>query len=221
MIYGGWRRRRDARFGPYFTFVLVLFAFSALVSAVHVPGGTFIHSAVALIPHAYVLALEGIVAGTVLIAARRPRWNADQAARVFVGAAVGFTVVVAVAGSFVTHAQWEVKRERMQAVAAALSTADPSSQDRVMSIDASGYKYWTGHPGVVLVNDPLETVEEVARAYAIRWLVVERADSVPAVAGVMDDTARPAWVGPSLLARDDIGLYPVCLDTADTRCTPR
>ena len=63
MVVGAWRRRRDAPFGPFLGYAVLLFAFSAIVSAVHVPGGTFIHSAVALAPHGYVLALEGIVAG--------------------------------------------------------------------------------------------------------------------------------------------------------------
>ena len=51
MLVGAWHRRRDAAFGPFFGYAALLFAFSALVSAVHVPGGTFIHSAVALAPH--------------------------------------------------------------------------------------------------------------------------------------------------------------------------
>ena len=59
LLVGAWKRRRDATFGPYFGYAALLFAFSALVSAVHVPGGTFIHSAVALAPHGYVLALLG------------------------------------------------------------------------------------------------------------------------------------------------------------------
>ena len=50
LLVGAWKRRRDAAFGPYFGYAFLLFAFSALVSAVHVPGGTFIHSAVALAP---------------------------------------------------------------------------------------------------------------------------------------------------------------------------
>ena len=49
-----------------------------------------------------------------------------------------------------------------------------------MSIDASGTKYWTGRGGVVLVNDPIETIEQVARAYDIRWLVLDREDGVDA-----------------------------------------
>ena len=87
-LVGAWHRRRDAAFGPYFGYAVLLFAFSAIVSAVHVPGGTFIHSAVALAPHFYVLALWGIVAWVAWIAARRKRWNVESASRVFVTGAV-------------------------------------------------------------------------------------------------------------------------------------
>ena len=64
--------------GRFFGYALLLFAFSALVSAIHVPGGTFIHSAVALAPHGYVLALLGIVAGIEWIAARRRGWDVQR-----------------------------------------------------------------------------------------------------------------------------------------------
>jgi hypothetical protein len=218
MVVGAWHRRRDAAFGPFFAYAALLFAFSALVSAVHVPGGTFIHSAVALAPQGYVLALWGIVVATAWIARRRAGWDADGAARVFVGGAVTFGVIAAVAGSFAVHGGWEDKRSRMQAVAGALDGAGAPVEDRVMSIDASGYRYWTGHPGVVLVNDPLATVEEVARAYDIRWLVLERADSVPAAQEILLDGHRPAWVWPPILASPDVSVYPVCTATDDPRC---
>ena len=99
LLVGAWKRRRDATFGPYFGYAALLFAFSALVSAVHVPGGTFIHSAVALAPHGYVLALLGVTASVGWIAARRERWDAERASRVFVTGAVVFGVVTAVWGS--------------------------------------------------------------------------------------------------------------------------
>ena len=188
------------------------------MSAVHVPGGTFIHSAVALVPHGYVLALEGIVGAVTWLARRRRRWNTDVASRVFVGGAVAFGVLAAVAGSFSVHAGWDAKRQRMQAVGAALDAAGAPTTDRLMSIDAAGYRYWTGHPGVVLVNDPLDTVEAVARAYAIRWLVLERADTVPAVTEILLHGDRPAWVGPPIAARDDVSVYPVCTTPGDARC---
>lgn len=218
MVIGAWRRRRDAVFGPFLGYAILLFAFSAIVSAVHVPGGTFIHSAVALAPHGYVLALDGILGAVGWIAARRRGWDPGVASRVFVGGAVAFGVLAAAFGSVSVHAGWDAKRQRMQAVAQALDAAGAPVSDRVMSIDASGYRYWTGHPGVVLVNDPLDTVETVARAYDIRWLVLEPADSVPAARAILVDDQRPAWVGPPITHRDDVAVYPVCLAPADPRC---
>ena len=111
MVVGGWARRRSLDFGPFFVYAGLLFAFSALVSAVHVPGGTFIHSAVALAPHAYILALEGIAVAVAWVAARRPAWDAEGAARFFGVAAVGFAVVCAIAGALVVHAGWAGGRD--------------------------------------------------------------------------------------------------------------
>jgi len=86
---------------------------------------------------------------------------------------------------------------------------------------------------VVLVNDPLPTVEQVARAYQIRWLILERSDAVPAVAPILDGGARPAWIGPPIASRPaasssggvefppgsvDVAVYPVCVVPGDTRC---
>ena len=90
MLIGAWAKRRSVDFGPFFAYAAILFAFSALVSAVHVPGGTFIHSAVALAPHGYLLALEGVAVAVAWMAARRRRWDRETATRMFVGAAVAF-----------------------------------------------------------------------------------------------------------------------------------
>lgn len=219
MLIGGWRRRRSAAFGPFFAYAALLFAFSALVSAVHVPGGTFIHSAVGLAPHAYILALEGIVSTVAWLAARRRAWDEPTASRLFVGAAVGFAVLAAVGGTLTVHARWRIELEQRRAVAAALDAAGAPETDRLMSIDAAGYRYHTGRGGVVLVNDPLDTIAEVGRAYDTRWLVLERDDSVPAMTDVLLEDARPVWIGPATWRDDDrIALYPLCFTPGDPRC---
>lgn len=224
MLAGAWRHRRDPGFGPYFAYAIVLFTFSALVSAVHVPGGTFIHSAVALAPHGYVLALVGVRVAVDWVAAKRRAWRPVQATRLFTTAAVGFTVMAAAVGGLVVHATWDARRDRMQAVAAALDIEGAAVSDRLMSIDAAGYRYHTGRGGVVLVNDPLPTIEAVARAYGVRWLVLERDDGVPAVAPILDG-ALPSWVGapvwsePPQASAVTAGLYPVCFDARDERCS--
>jgi hypothetical protein len=218
LLSGAWQRRRDATFGPYFGYAGALFAFSALVSAVHVPGGTFIHSAVALAPHGYVLALLGIVGAVAWVGRRRRGWDPGTAGRVFVGGAVAFGVVVAIAGSISVHASWDAKRQRAIEVGAALDEAGAGADDRVMSIDASGTRYWTGRGGVVLVNDPIETVEAFARSFAIRSPVPERAATEPALAALLANAVRPAWVGHPVLETGEVAVFPVCTTPDDDRC---
>lgn len=224
MLIGGWSRRRSVDFGPFLTYAAILFAFSALVSAVHVPGGTFIHSAVALAPHAFLLALEGIAVAVAWLAARRRAWDRETATKLFVTAAVAFTVVAALPAALVVHARWDRERTERRAVAAALDLAGASPDARLMTIDAAGYRYHTGHGGVVTPNDPLDTIEEVARAYRIEWLVIERDDLVPALGPVFTGEARPRWIGPRLIGIPGPGgetsaaIFPVCSSAADTRC---
>ncbi len=230
MIVGGWARRRSPDFAPFLLYALILFAANAVVFAVHVPGGTFIHSAIGLAPHAYVLALEGIALVVAWTARRRPAWDVEQATRFFTLAAVAFALVAAVGGTITTHAAWRARADEHRFAAGALDASGAARTDRVMSIDASGTLYWSGRGGVVLVNDPLDTIERVARAYGIRWLILQRDDSVPAMAGVLDGRSRPTWIGPPVAtlpaAPDgapsvgpvDAGVYPVCLEPTDLRC---
>jgi hypothetical protein len=106
--------------------------------------------------------------------------------------------------------------------------ADPSSgelaTDRVMSIDAGGIKYFTGHPGVVSTNDSIETEQAIATAYDVRWLVLERSSVATSMIPVLGGQ-RPPWIGvpvftvPSTDGTEPIlALYPVCVTAGDTRC---
>ncbi|HET9346171.1 MAG TPA: glycosyltransferase family 39 protein [Candidatus Limnocylindrales bacterium] len=224
VLIGAWARRRSPDFGPFFAYVAILFSFSALVSAVHVPGGTFIHSAVALAPHTYILALEGIAVLVAWIAARRPRWNRGTATALFSGAIVGIVVLAAIPGAIATIGIWDGHRVTSRAVTAALDLAGASADARVMSIDAAGTRYWTGRGGVVSPNDPLETIQEVTEAYQIEWLVIDPGDSVAAFGPVVDG-ARPPWIGPPIATIPGPGgttasiVYPVCVSPEDRRCS--
>jgi hypothetical protein len=212
MLIGAWARRRSLDFGPFVVYATLLFGFSALVSAVHVPGGTFIHSAIALVPHSYVLALEGIALAVAWMAARRPTWRTSEATHVFLGATVGFAIVAAIGSSLFVHETWAASRAKFQLVGDALDRAGAAATERVMSIDAAGTKYWTGRGGVVLVNDPPDVVEAVADAYDIDWLVLDREDSVEPMAPLLDGGGRPPWLGDPILAEGDplrLVVYPV------------
>jgi hypothetical protein len=143
---------------------------------------------------------------------------------VFTVATVGGGAVLAILVVLAVHGSWAQKRGDRDAIAQALAGA-ADADARVMSIDASGIEYATGHGGVVSPNDPIETIHEVAGAYRIEWLVLERDSIVGALAPVLRGTERPAWIGPPLLAiaAADGGppraaLYPVCLGASDPRC---
>ena len=84
---------------------------------------------------------------------------------------------------------------------AALTAAGAAPGDVVMSLDTGGVKYWTGHPGVVAPADPIATIERVARAYDARWLLVERKDTVAALAPLLADRASPQLDRPERLAQ--------------------
>ncbi len=230
VIVGGWLRRRSPDVAPFFVYAGLLFAFSAIVSAVHVPNGTFLHSAVALTPYSSILGLEGVVAAAGWVALRRRGWDAASASRVFVVGAVGLSVLLGAWFSVATRATWTAERDLKIAAGAALDAAGAPRDDVVMSLDSGAVRYWTGHPGVVAPADPIATIEEVARAYHARWLLIEAGDAVEALAPVLDadGAGGQGWIGAPIwtaATRDGAGrpaavLVPVCLEAGDGRCAP-
>jgi hypothetical protein len=225
LIAGGWARRHSIDFLPWFVYTFVVFAGATLLYPLHVPGGAFIHSAIGLAPHAYILALEGIVVLVGFVARRRPSWRTGSAAQVFVGGIVVLTMLSAVLFAWIVERGWDATRQPRMAVATELDRIGVPMDDRILSIDAGGIKYWTGRPGIVTPDDPIETIEEVARAYGPRWLILERNDAVRALAPVLTGLSRPAWIGAPVFRVPSsdggpprLALYPVCTVAGDQRC---
>ncbi len=236
VLVGAWQRRRDPAFVPWLVYALVLFLFTALVSAVHVPYGTFIHSAVALVPHAYLLALAGISGVVAWVARRRPSWRPGVATRRFTAMAVGVVIIGALAASVATTRAWSVERDGRAPLLAALDTA-AGPGDRVMSPDAGAYRYAGGWPGIVTPDDPLSVVEEALRLYDVRWLALERDHVTLSLAPLLAGDQRPAWLSAPVAVVDDrpvdqdrgpaddgaislprAALFRVCLEASDTGC---
>jgi hypothetical protein len=143
---------------------------------------------------------------------------------VFVWAIVALVIGSAVIFTRPVIAGWDASRQPRIALAAALDRLGVPRDDRLLSIDAGGMKYWTGHPGVVTPDDPIEVIESVARAYGMRWLVVERGDAARALAPVLAGT-RPSWIGAPVFEVPSadgglprLALFPVCTVDGDTRC---
>jgi hypothetical protein len=238
LLIGMLARRHSVDFQPWFVYGFVAFAGATFLYPLHVPGGAFIHTAIGLAPHAAILSVEGILVVVGWVAGRRRRWEEGQA-----GAVLVWGLVVIVAASSIVFGQaveagWNAVRAPREALAtfiaesASGSNGGPSEPagpiyptDRVMSIDAGGIKYFTGNPGVVTPDDPIETIQSVATAYGIRWLVVERDDAAAALGPVLRGV-RPSWIGApvfSVPAADGglprLALYPVCVSGDAVRCS--
>ncbi len=216
-------------------YAITLFAASGLLFAVHVPHGTFIHSAVALLPHTFVLVLVG-VRGVVEWVARRRPWDVERATRLFAAGAVAVAVIGAVVYSGATIGNWSAARTTQAQLAAALdANSAVLPTDVVMSADAGAFNYLTGHPGVVTPSDDMATIEQAMRDYNVRWLILERSQIVPALAPVLTGAARPDWLSQPVaivqstpLAVATTGPVPngvpagavfaVCLAASDVRC---
>jgi hypothetical protein len=234
LVAGSWVKRSEPLFRPWFVYAVALFAFSALLFAVHVDHGTFLHSAVALMPHAYVLSVVGIATAVRWVARRRPHWDPPRATRNFTILAVVVAVIGAAGATWRVSGAWAAERTLRQPLFAALSARPPS--ERVMSPDPGAYRYHAGKAGIVTPNDPLPVVEQALRGYGIRWLVVERDYLLPAYVPLLTGQSRPAWLsGPVVVVTDDPGarpaaldpavagapraaLYAVCLEPGDDRC---
>jgi hypothetical protein len=226
IVWGAWRRRASNNFLPWFLYVLIMFAGATLIFPLHVPGGAFIHSAVGMAPHAYILALEGVAAMVIAIARRRPAWKPEQAIPIFTWSLVAFVVATAFLYAPLAHATWAHDRDNRTTLAAELDRLGVAPTDRLMTIDAGGFKYFTGRPGVVSPDDPIDTIRAVAQGYAIRWMVLERSAVVRALQPVLAGTERPTWIGPPTFEIPDadggapaLALYPVCFTAIDSRCT--
>jgi len=235
LLIGAVARRRSLDFGPWFVYTFVAFAGATFLYPLHVPGGAFIHTAIGLAPHAAILSMEGVLlfAGWIArgrIARGRTRepgsdsGPAGPAGAVFVWGIVALVIASAVIFTRPVIAGWDASRQPRVALAAELNRLGVPKDDRLLSIDAGGFKYFTGHPGVVTPDDPIEVIESVARAYGMRWLVVERGDAARALAPVLAGT-RPSWIGAPVFQVPStdgglprLALFPVCTVAGDLRC---
>ena len=231
LIVGALARRHSFDFQPWFVYAFVAFAGATFIYPLHVPGGAFIHTAIGLAPHAAILSVEGVLLVVGWVSGRRRRWAEGQAGAVLVWGIVGIVALSSVPFALQVEAGWDAVRQPREALAAKLDQleADPSTgataADRIMSIDAAGIWYFTGHPGVVSPDDPIDTIQAVATAYDIRWLVVERDDAARALGPVLAGQ-RPPWIGPPVFtvpAADGglprLALFPVCTSPGDPRCS--
>ena len=173
-FYGLWRERRRPELAPFTVYWIVQFLVMALVFTIHAPFGAYYHSAWAWLPFALPMALANgepllRALGRHLPLLRRPR-----NVRFLTGAVVVGAIALSLVGSAAMVALWSRERATVEAAAAFLTgTAD--RDDVLMYVDPPTLNLLTGNPVVAPPYDPPDVIGDVASAYDVAWVVVERA----------------------------------------------
>lgn len=208
-VYEAFRRRKQAVLVPALLFGAGLFALAVLVFPAHVGNGMYIRSGAAILPASLVLGLAGVERFAANLG-RRPWGVALRVSLIAIGAAQAI-LALAVTLQFVGHwnesqRQWQWIRQQLSSVA--------SAGDRLGAYDAASAYWYTGYPSVVMPDESAETLLAVARAYELDWLVVQRDQTVPALASLLDGD-RPAWVAAPVAqivgadGRLEVAIYPI------------
>ncbi len=228
MVWGAWLHRHEPAFRPWLVYGITFLVVSALVFAVHLPHGMALHSGMALVPQAYLLAVVGIAAAVRWVAARRPHWDAPRATRNFTILAIGLVWVIGGLATVQAADAWGREADYRTTI----MTAHPiPTTDRLMSADPGAYWYGWGITGVPTPNDPLAVVRQAAALYDVRWLILEKDEVVPSLEPVLAGMVHPAWLSkPLAVVPEDRGatgplatlpkaeLFAVCLAPGDARC---
>jgi len=175
MLLGLWRRRRDPLAQPFALYALGLHA--AMTFVFPFPGyrGGLFHSAAALVPFWAAFGVVGVDDAVDWMAKRR-RWRGGTAKRIFSAALVGVALYLSVMFGLAGRVPAETAPP---ALYAALQAALPPDA-RVMINDPAGLYHYTGLGGVVLPNAPPDAILEIARRYAIDYLLLESREGTPA-----------------------------------------
>ena len=171
LAVGLWRERRRRELAPFLAYFWVMLGAMVLVFTFHAPMGAFYHSAWALLPFAFPLAVASLRPAADW-AGRYWRFLGGRGAQRFLlVAGLAGAVVLSVVGSAALLVGWREQETRLEA-GAAFVAQHAAATDRVLSYDPARLYLLTARAGVAPPFDPYPTVARVVRAYGIRWVLV-------------------------------------------------
>jgi 4-amino-4-deoxy-L-arabinose transferase-like glycosyltransferase len=219
-IAGLWRERRRAELAPFTAYWVAMFFAMGAVFTFHAPHGAYYHSAAAWLPFAFPMAVA--TAGPALTTLgrawaflRRPPTHRFVETAGLVGA-----VALSLIGSLSLYQLWDSSHRRDIAAASYLEQMGLAG-DRVLYGDPASLWHLSRNPGVAPPFDPYPIIEEVVRAYEIRWVIVTlRADATIDPLGLWEggnavdgDGNRADWLAADpVFETDGVRIYAVLDD---------
>jgi len=167
-----WVSRRRAELAPFLVYFVALFVAMGGLFTFHAPQGAYYHSALAWLPFALPMAVAGLDPTVTYFGRWWPFLRRPPARRFLLVASTVGAVVLSLAASWSLVRGWEQERAQIESVAPFFAAG--RGEDVVMYLDPPSLNLLTGNPAVPPTWDPYPVIAEVAHAYGVRWLVVER-----------------------------------------------
>lgn len=172
-IGGLWAFRRRSDVAPFLVYFCLLFFLMGALFTFHAPQSAWYHSAPAWLGFGYPIALAGIAPTFTRLGSwwkflRRPQTHAFLA-----GVGLLAAMVLSILGSASLYGNW-VQGRQIDEVAANYFLDNDRTEDVVMYRDAAALHLISGNPAIAIPWDPYPVIEEVARAYDARWLVISQ-----------------------------------------------
>jgi 4-amino-4-deoxy-L-arabinose transferase-like glycosyltransferase len=189
VVVGGWRLRHHPLIQLAGLYAFLLFLVMTLVFAFPGARGGLFHSGTALLPFIYATAVVGLDVAVAWAAARRRHWDA-KLARQFFG--VSLVVMAVLLSGFIyfnrviKNDAWNSADKAYATVAAWMAQEEPAAT--VMINNPPAYRYHGGGLSVVVPNEDVEAILQVARRYQVDFLILDPNHPLP-LAGVYDQPA--------------------------------
>jgi len=175
---GGWQVRRRRLYLPFFLYAALLYLTMTFLFTFPSMRGSMLHSTTALLPFLFALAPPGIEAFVEFMARWRRGWHPTTARAFF---SLGFTGLAILISLFLYSQSvflstsrepilplWNERNRIYVQVAQSLE-----GDALVMVVDPPAYYYFTHRPALVIPNEEIEVILEVAHRYGAEYLILE------------------------------------------------
>lgn len=171
--YGLWRERSRPELAPFTGYWLVLFVMMGALFTFHAPQGAWYHSALAWLPFAIPLAVASFVPAVAALGRRMRVFSRARNQQFLLASAVMGAVALSIIGSATLMLGWARDGSRLETVTRFLAE-DAAPSDVVMYVNPPALTLRTDLASVAPPFDPFPVIEQVIRAYDVRWVVLER-----------------------------------------------
>jgi hypothetical protein len=181
-LIGLWQLRRRRDYVPFYIYAATLYLAMTLIFTFPSQHASMLHSTAALLPFLFAAALPGIDSVVDWIALRRRTWHAPTARKVFRLGLAALVVVISLfdysRAVFLSldplgfRPSWNEANTGYIAVSQWLESRAPDDVV-VMVVDPPAYYYFTHRPSVVIPNETVDGVLDVAEKYHAEYLILE------------------------------------------------